>query len=190
MIYAYVSRSGEYANRGDWNRAVADMNEAVRLDPNCVSTYMERAGLYQKKGDHTIAIADFTEAIRLDRNNYVGYLRRGVAREEHGDLDAAVSDFTAVIRLNRYTPTAGYWHRAGVQLKKGKLDAAMADVNAAIQSDPNCAEAYQCRARIYEKQGNAAKAKQDLARAKELEAQEAAQAQRHQPSYPQTGATR
>ncbi len=164
---AYINRSGEYAKKGDWDRAIADMNEAVRLDPKCLST---RAALYQKKGDHAKAIVDLTEAIRLDRSNYVGYVRRGAAHEEHGDLDAAMADFTEAVRLSRYDAAPAYWHRAGIQLKKGNLDAALADANAAIQSDPNCVEAYQCRARIYEKQGDAAKAKQDLARAKELEA--------------------
>ena len=55
-------------------------------------------------------------------------------------------------------------------MKKGNLAAALADANAAIQAEPNCAEAYRCRAQIHEKRGDSPEAKQDLARAKQLEA--------------------
>ena len=190
LVGAYVTRSGIYAKKKDWDRAIAAIDQVVRLDPQCPLTYMERADLYEKKGDQAKAIADMGEAIRLDPHDSELYLKRGAAREELGDLDAAIADFTEVIRLSRYTPAAGYCHRAGAQLKKGNPAAALADANAAIQSEPNCAEAYQCRARIHEKRGDVPGAKQDLARAKQLEARNAAQARRHQPSYPDTGAMR
>jgi tetratricopeptide (TPR) repeat protein len=190
LIDAYINRSEAYAKNGDWDRAVADLNEILRFNPKNSLILMERASLYQKKGDRARAIADMSAAIRLDPRDSELYLKRGMAHEEHGDLDAAIADFTEVIRLNRYTPAAGYCHRAGVQVKKGNPAAALADANAAIQSEPNCAEAYQCRARIHEKRGDAPEAKQDLARAKQLDAQKAVQARRNQPSYPDTGAMR
>ena len=87
MIYAYVSRSGEYAKKGDWDRAIADMNEAVRLEPNCLSTYMARASLYQQKGDTAKAKQDFARAKELEaqkaiqaQHNQPSYPQTGVTR--------------------------------------------------------------------------------------------------------------
>ncbi len=51
---------------GEYDRAVADLNAAVRLDPRIASLYLERGLAYEAKGEHLIAITDFSEAIRCD----------------------------------------------------------------------------------------------------------------------------
>jgi tetratricopeptide (TPR) repeat protein len=54
--------------KGDYDRAIADLTEAIRLDPKYVWAYASRGEAYRMKGDYDRAIADLTEAIRLDPN--------------------------------------------------------------------------------------------------------------------------
>ena len=53
----------------DFDRAIADFTEAIRLDPNPDLAYQWRGDAYSDKGEYDKAIADYTESIRLDPNN-------------------------------------------------------------------------------------------------------------------------
>ncbi len=47
------------ANKGDYDRAIADFTEAIRLDPKLGSAFSNRGLAYEKKGGFDRAIADF-----------------------------------------------------------------------------------------------------------------------------------
>ena len=55
----------ERADAGDLDGALADINEAIRLDPTLPSPLNNRAVIWRAKGDFDRAVADTTEAIRL-----------------------------------------------------------------------------------------------------------------------------
>ena len=52
--------------KGNPDRALAELTEAIRLDPTLAKAYANRGWVYVEKGDQEKAIADCTEAIRLD----------------------------------------------------------------------------------------------------------------------------
>src|SRR5262249_52353190 len=58
----------KYAHMGDDTRALADYDEAIRLDPKLAGGFWGRGTVFARKGDDTRAIADFDEAIRLNPN--------------------------------------------------------------------------------------------------------------------------
>src|ERR1700736_2539625 len=63
---AFLNRGVEYVAKGDLDHAIADYDEAIRLDPKFVNAYYRRGNSYYSKGDYDRAIADYDEAIRLD----------------------------------------------------------------------------------------------------------------------------
>ena len=73
---AAVDRGNAEWRKGDYDTAVADFTEAIRLDPKDALSYFCRGKCYENKGEYDKAIADFTEAIRLDP--------KFVAAYEHG----------------------------------------------------------------------------------------------------------
>jgi Flp pilus assembly protein TadD len=60
-----VGRGTTYASKGNWDKAIADFTEAIRLDPQCARAYGGRGFAYEQKGETSKAEADFAEAKRL-----------------------------------------------------------------------------------------------------------------------------
>jgi len=58
-VHGYNGRANVYHVKGDDDRALADYNEAIRIDPNYKYAYNGRGSAYSAKGDQDHAIADF-----------------------------------------------------------------------------------------------------------------------------------
>jgi Tfp pilus assembly protein PilF len=54
----YQTRGLEYLNNGNYDRAIADFTQAIKLDPNDTIVYNNRVTAYYEKGDYDQAIAD------------------------------------------------------------------------------------------------------------------------------------
>lgn len=64
---AHLLRAEMYEKKGDYDKAIADRNEMVRINPE-ISIY-GRGCLYIKIGDIKKAIADFEETLRYNPNH-------------------------------------------------------------------------------------------------------------------------
>jgi Flp pilus assembly protein TadD len=51
---------------GKYNEAIAELSEAIRLQPDFARAYNARGYAYLLKRDYQHALADFDEAVRLD----------------------------------------------------------------------------------------------------------------------------
>ena len=60
-----MNRGVVWHEKGDDDRAIADYNDAIRLDPNYALAYNNRAVAWQAKGDTARANADFDKAKSL-----------------------------------------------------------------------------------------------------------------------------
>jgi len=61
------NRGIAYAEKADYDRAIADYTEAIRLDPKLAEAYCSRGAAYGRgKSEYDKAIDDLTEAIRLN----------------------------------------------------------------------------------------------------------------------------
>jgi tetratricopeptide (TPR) repeat protein len=87
-------------NNRDYDRAIAALSEATRLNPNDATAFINRGVAYESKGDSDRAIADYNEAIRLDPKNANAFINRGVAYASKDDNDRAMADYNEAIRLD------------------------------------------------------------------------------------------
>ena len=55
--------------RGDYDLAIADYSEGMRLDPKIVAAYAGRGASYLRKGNVDLALKDLNEGLRLNPNN-------------------------------------------------------------------------------------------------------------------------
>jgi len=68
MAQDFFNSGLSYYDKGDYDRAIADYTQAIKLNPNYSEAYNNRGVVYQDKGNKSLAIADYRTAVRLDPN--------------------------------------------------------------------------------------------------------------------------
>ena len=63
----------QLSDDGRWEEAMAEYDEAIRLDPQLALAYNNRGVAYKNLGKHQRAIEDFDAAIRLDPQLAMAY---------------------------------------------------------------------------------------------------------------------
>lgn len=166
----YAGRGLIRAEKGEADAAIADYNEAIRLDPKYVDAYRLRGDAWYKKGDLDAALKDYSEAIRLDPTFALAYNNRGVAWKGKGDLDKAIGDYSEAIRLDpKYA--LSYNNRGVAWKDKGDLDKAIGDFSEAVRLSPRNAAYYNNRGFAWAQKGDCAKALDDCKKAVQLDSQ-------------------
>jgi len=153
----FYARGGAFDLSGDYNGALADYSEAIRLNPNEAAYYFDRGNVYNVQKDYPRAINDFAAAIRLDPNDSRYRNHRGNMYRLLEHYDNAIVDYTDAIRLNPNEPR--YYNNRGVSyLMKKEYDNAIVNYTEAIRL-------AQDNARYYHNRGGAYNLKKDFTRA-------------------------
>src|SRR5207248_11488514 len=63
---AAYRRGLAHAEKKEYDRAIAEFTEALRLDPKHAKAYFQRGLAHTDKGEYDEAVADTAEAIRID----------------------------------------------------------------------------------------------------------------------------
>src|SRR5712691_8379574 len=62
---AHNNRGSVYNNKGDFVRAIVDLDEAIRIDPSNAFAYKNRAVSFEGKNELEKALADYNAALKL-----------------------------------------------------------------------------------------------------------------------------
>ena len=155
--FLLYNRGIAWISKGEFDRAIADFDEAIRLDPKKAFLHEGRGNAWASKGEFDRAVADFDEAIRLDPKNSGPYNDRGLAWKQKREFDRAIADFNDAIRL---TPkwALPYVNRGEAWRLKGDLDQALTDLNQAVTLDPKGTLVYAFRGDTLRYKGEFARA--------------------------------
>jgi tetratricopeptide (TPR) repeat protein len=144
---AYMTRGNGYSGKGDWDRALRDYDEAVKIQPINYDALTNRGNAYARKGQRDKSTQDYNEAIRLNPKLFQAYCNRALNFLNAGDLDRALADLNESIRLNPKFAEA-YSRRSVVLMRLKRQDDALADVDTAVTLMPDNPEAYFFRGRL------------------------------------------
>lgn len=154
---AYINRGSAYIILGQYQLAIADINQAMRLKPDdAYYLYYNRATAYSALGLYQRAIEDYNEALRqkpddiLDGSAYRG---RGSAYAILGQYQLAIEDYSKAIRFRPDHATA-YYNRGTAYSKLDRHQSAIEDYSEAIRLRPDYDSAYYNRGHAYLTLGN------------------------------------
>jgi len=98
--------AGDFAERGetfllkrDFDRAIADLDQAVRLDPTLSRAFYNRGAAEMAKGQEAKGLADIDHALVLNPEDMTALEGRAKYYLSKGDLARARADFAAAERL-------------------------------------------------------------------------------------------
>ena len=94
----YTNRGVERRRSGDLDGALADYDEAIRLNPSDIFAYNNRGNLRRDRGDVEVATADYTDALRIDPGYTAAYVNRGKVYELTGQWALARADYEEAVR--------------------------------------------------------------------------------------------
>ena len=84
LVIAYNNRGNAYVAKGEYDRAVQDYDQSIKLNPTYSRAFNNRGVAYQKKGEYDLAIKDFDEAIRLNAEYGNAFANRAANLPEQG----------------------------------------------------------------------------------------------------------
>lgn len=94
-------RAVAYVSQQQFQEAIADFSEALKITPKDPSIYERRAYVAMKMNDLDKALADYSEAIKLNPNEVRYYLLRSYIFETKGDLKNSMADTEKVLKLDK-----------------------------------------------------------------------------------------
>jgi TonB family protein len=121
------------ANR-DFDGAIADFSEAIRLNPLLADGFYNRGLAKASTGDVDGALADITTALSLAPRNPRGFTNLGKLKARKDDLVGAIADFSQALALNA-NDASTYLERGRAERRNGDLNAAGLDFERARTLD-------------------------------------------------------
>ena len=101
MGVAYNNRALSRAIMGsDLVAALADSDEALKLQPLNLEVRDTRGFVYLKLGDPALALNEYNAALTIDPNRALSLYGRGLARVRMGDAAAGKGDQEAALTIN------------------------------------------------------------------------------------------
>ena len=100
-VYRALSYFAKEFNSGgfEFTNALADLDQALVLDPRRSEAYALRGLLLTLKDETQKALADFSKSIELDAENAFAYAMRGILYKDLGENERAKSDFQQALKL-------------------------------------------------------------------------------------------
>lgn len=135
LAWAFFKRANALHQKAQYDRAIADYTQAIRLLPSFANAFYNRGVSYYSLRQYDRALADYTEAIRLDPNNPAVFLNRGSVYAIKGQYDRAIADFDQAIVLRPGFDLA-ILNRSRIYVQNGQYDRAISDLDLMLRSFP------------------------------------------------------
>jgi tetratricopeptide (TPR) repeat protein len=130
-----VNRGLTKQEKGDFDGALADYEQALALDPKFIRALGNRANVKKERQDFAGAIADYSRILELDPQSVQAHILLGEAKRGKGDFEGAMADYSRAIELEPKFYFA-YIGRGMAKAEKGDFNGAINDFTSALEINP------------------------------------------------------
>ena len=148
MAFAFNGRGNAYWAKKDYDHAITDYDQAIKLNSTDAVFFSNRGGALVAKGEVDRGITDFDQSIRINPNLPRTYVDRGNAFRGKGLYDRAIADYDQAIKLEPKNAFV-FNNRGNVYYTKKDYDRAIADFEASIRLNPNQPNIFNLRGYVY-----------------------------------------
>ena len=141
-----------YIDKGNYQKAMTYIEEALRLDPFYWDAHFNLATIYNKRGEYDKAIEELKTVLDLKPNFFRAYVNLGNIYRETGYVDKAIEAYKKAMEIDKKSGDPHY-NLALLLNSKGLVDDALKEYKEAIRLDPTLAKAYNNLGNIYFKKG-------------------------------------
>lgn len=166
-LQALINSARRALENQQYDRAEADINQVLEIDPNNINALIVLGILQLERGNTDSAVDTLQLALELDPGNGEALLTLARAIARRGNRDEAINILDELIDAQPESPDA-YVVRGDLLLAANRNILAVQSFNRALELDANSAAAYLGRARAYLQSEQYQLASTDMNRYREL----------------------
>lgn len=165
---AYINRSYMYLQYKQYDKAIRDCNDGLKIDSNRHKLYINRGTAYRAMGMYDLALNDFTTAILKNPESIDTYLDRGILYTDHFDqYDRGISDFRKFLTFKPRDKNGNY-NLAVAFYKNHDFDSSLYYCDRTLEISPDYVAVHYIRALVYAAQKDYVKAYENGNKAQSL----------------------
>jgi len=151
--HALVTQGMVYIDQGELDKAVAEFEKAIALEPDYTDAHLKLGTAYYDQGEPEKAMAEFEKTIELDPDNAEAFRNMGTLYGKQNQWEDAAKVYEQAIALK---PDYGeaYGDLVGAYASLGKFSEAMAAAEKAIELVPEYTTTYNNLGIAYGMQGD------------------------------------
>jgi len=131
-VQSHFKQAVRLQEQGKLQEAIAEYDEALKLNPKQAEAYTNRGTAYANLGQPQRAIDDYTQAIVLNSKDALAFNNRGYTYLELRRYEVALADFNETIRLKKEFANA-YLNRGIVLSLLGRQAEAQKDLDLVVK---------------------------------------------------------
>lgn len=147
---AFNRRGIEYLKHDDFQQALNDFNNAIKIHPQFSEPYLNRGVVYRKTTQYESAIADFNWAISLNHKYTDAYYNRALTFKEMNQIERAIRDLKTVSLIDTSHYQAQY-ELGNISFEQNDYYGAIELYHKCLKINPDFIWAYYKRAQAYDR---------------------------------------
>lgn len=164
---AFNNRGHYYRQNNQIDKAIADYNEALKINPNYHLSLNNRGKIYFDRGQLDLAMADFNKSLLVAPDFVNALSNRGAAYAAKGNFDAALVDLNKALEIEP-TNINALSNRSLTWYSINNFEKAAEDVTAYLRYKPDDADMLNLRSLCFNQLNRNQEALADLNRAIQL----------------------
>ncbi len=141
-----------YASQGQFDRAIAEYQTALRLKPDYATAHYNLGLAYASQGQFDRAIAEYQTTLRLSQDFAEVHNNLGFAYVSQGQFDRAIAEYQTALRLKPDYAMAHY-NLGLAYASQGQFDRAIAEYQTTLRLRHDFAEIHNDLGAAYASQG-------------------------------------